>query len=87
MRQLNDFRCDTCGLMEERFVQPDSTPECTACGGPCSKVTRAPRIALDPISGDFPGATIKWEGQRRQKMYRETLDSRYCPKQDTIILD
>ena len=31
----------------------------------------SPKFKLDPISGDFPGATRRWEKMREQKMAQE----------------
>lgn len=44
------------------------------CGGEAGRhINKAtmPRIELDPISGDHPGATDKWVKMRESKMKQE----------------
>jgi hypothetical protein len=52
--------------MEDRMNTP-----CPECETPAHMKISAVRSALDPISGDFPGATMKWENNRKQKMAQE----------------
>jgi len=44
---------------------------CSDCDLISKKIISPVRSALDPISGDFMGATAKWEKMRRQKMQQE----------------
>lgn len=58
---LNDFRCQSCNALEEYLTNSGVTQtRCKKCGGNASRVISGGRPLLDPISGDFPGATIKW---------------------------
>ena len=80
MRVLNDFKCVDCGLTKEYFVDNErNAVECQDCQGLATKVQRPIRSSLDPISGDFPGATMSWEKQREDKMKAEQKDSGYTP--------
>jgi len=44
---------------------------CPECGETSSKIISATKTVLDPISGSFPGATMKWARDREQKIKRE----------------
>lgn len=62
MRVLNDFKCRDCGERFEALEQSDrKITRCRLCGGDADRLLAAPRAKLDPISGDFPGATLRWE--------------------------
>jgi putative FmdB family regulatory protein len=65
-----DFQCEE-GHIHEAFVKTDEDRPCPDCGGNSSKVISAPRVVLDPISGAFPGATMKWAKDRQQKIKQE----------------
>ena len=57
----------------ERILDIKLTPNpvCPVCGEVSNLVFRAPRVSLDGCSGDFPGAAIKWEKQRAEKLSQE----------------
>jgi len=65
-----DDAFDALVRMDDRLVQP-----CPECGEASDMKISAPTIGLDPISGDFPGATSKWERNRKQKMAQEAKNS------------
>ena len=70
---LYDYFCEKC---EEKFealtaMEDRMNHHCPECSTPSHMLMSAPRIALDPISGDFPGATFAWEKRREQKMAQE----------------
>ena len=72
----HDFMCineNDPHIFEDR-VDKDETPHpiCPVCGEPSNWVLiSAPRIKLDPCSGDFPGATAAWERKRVEKLKQE----------------
>lgn len=70
-RIMLDFLCED-GHLNEYFIENDTreTP-CKECGKPAIRQVAAPRTFLDPISGDFPGATMSWEAKREQHMRLE----------------
>lgn len=70
---LYDYSCKNCDTIFEAFNKVDSreTAKCSKCGEDCNMKLTAPRVALDPISGDFPGATMQWERKRKEKMKQE----------------
>ena len=64
MYYLFDFKCRECGHKFEELADPnDHETACKKCGYPSDRLISAPRSKLDPISGDFPGATLRWERQ------------------------
>jgi hypothetical protein len=44
---------------------------CPECGNDSSRIISAATVVLDPISGAFPGATMKWARDRQQKIKKE----------------
>ena len=68
------YECIECGEITTRVrkIADRNDPVQCQCGGECKKVIlQAPVISLDPISGDFVGATDKWIKHREQKMKKE----------------
>lgn len=68
-----DVKCPE-GHVNEVFI--DKTLKTVTCPQPgCNEVAEriiSPvRCSLDPCSGDFPGATMKWQQQREQRMALE----------------
>ena len=41
------------------------------CGKPATRLIAAPRCQLEGITGDFPGAALKWEANRESHMRKE----------------
>jgi len=60
MYKFFDYRCAS-GHVNEYMVKgsPDSML-CKECHGLATRQLSSPRSMLDPFSGDFAGATIKW---------------------------
>jgi hypothetical protein len=71
MRAMFEFRC-VAGHTQERYIDSEVTQvPCTECGETAKRITSAVRSKLDPISGDFMGATRKWTRNRAQKLQQE----------------
>lgn len=70
-RIMRDFKCDTCGVEQERFVDTYFTEIQCTCGGIAHRIVGMPTVKLEGISGDFPGAYSRWatirEDNARQK--------------------
>jgi len=67
-RMLFDFMCKD-GHSTEHFVDSDTREStCKECGQPATREVSAPRTCLDPLSGDFPGATMSWAEKRNKQM-------------------
>lgn len=66
-----DFKCEN-EHVEEKWVDHSvTTSQCSICGSQSKRLISAPLAKLDPLSGDFTGATIKWAKQRAQKIEQE----------------
>lgn len=71
MRRLFEFRCED-GHVTEFFVDESKRKEtCPTCGKEAHRVVSPVRCYLDPISGDFPGATARWARMREEKRLEE----------------
>jgi len=70
---LIDFRCKTCSTKEEHWVSSDTTTVRCKCGGEATRVISGGNFNLDPISGHFPGATLKW-AKHHEKMAKQSSD-------------
>ena len=66
-----DFTCSE-GHTNEYWVDHDvTTTQCSECGAVATRQISLPSIKLDPFSGDFFGASRKWEKDREQKLKQE----------------
>lgn len=61
-----DFRCQTCNKIEEHWVHSSTRQVRCKCGEVATRVISGTMPVLDPISGDFPGATMKWARHHEQ---------------------
>ena len=75
-RLLHDFMCTN--EQDAHFFEyltdldKNPNPPCPVCGELANRVViSAPRLKLDPCSGDFPGATMAWERRRAEKLKQE----------------
>jgi putative FmdB family regulatory protein len=70
---LFDFRCGQCKALEEHWVTSSTTQvRCKKCGGAANRVISGTMTSLDPISGDFPGATLKWARHHEQAAKKQS---------------
>ena len=75
MLKIRDFRCYDCGIAAEHFVENDTdTVACQSCGGVATKIISPVSFTLEGVSGSFPGAHMKWEKRREEKMKQERAD-------------
>lgn len=71
MRRIYDFRCSE-GHLFEKFIDSDiKSIDCDICGQPSTRVVSCAAPMLDPISGDYPSATMKWAKMRQEKIKAE----------------
>lgn len=70
-----DFRCKN-GHTDEYWVNHTvKTTPCSVCGEEAKRLIATPSVSLDPLSGDFAGATIKWAKQREKQIAKERRDN------------
>lgn len=68
MHRFFDFECEH-HHVTEKFVSSDIREiVCPECGKPARRLISTPRVSLDGITGDFPGASDKWVKQRAEKL-------------------
>ena len=67
MRKIIDVRCKTCGNVQEEFGYLDDTFRCGSCGGEAKRIISPVKCTLEGVSGDFPGAAMKWERQHSNR--------------------
>lgn len=71
MAMLFDFSCEA-GHTSEELVNSDVRHiTCPQCGLQAARIVSPVRSQLDPISGHFPGETMKWARDRQQKIQQE----------------
>ena len=70
-RRLYDFKCEQNHLMESFVDETVKETSCDVCGEVATRILSPTTIALDPISGQFPGATAKWSRMRAEKLALE----------------
>jgi len=71
MRAMYEYCCEDSHITERYRESECTTTECEVCGKDAVKIISAVRSKLDPISGDFLGATRKWMKNRSQKLQQE----------------
>jgi hypothetical protein len=77
MRRFFDFECEQ-GHKTERFINSEIREiPCPMCGKQAHRLISTPRVSLDGISGDFPGAADKWVQRRAEKLKAEQSKSYY----------
>lgn len=75
MKILFEFRCQSCNTKEEHLTTRDTTQvRCKKCDSVSNRVISGGRPLLDPISGDFPGSTIKW-ARHHERMAKAGADA------------
>lgn len=65
-----DYQCKNAHVFE-CFVTDESEQHCPHCNETGSRMISAPRVYLDPASGHFPGATMKWLNSRDKQIAKE----------------
>lgn len=76
MIRVYDFKCSECSYIEEKYVRSDDRESvCSICNKLSQRQLAAPISKLDPLSGDFAGATIKWSKQRQKQLQTERSKS------------
>lgn len=66
-----DYRCSN-GHINEVFVNDiNQHVPCSTCGATTERLVSIPSVKLEGITGAFPGAYLKWENKRKEKMAQE----------------
>jgi len=70
-RRMFDFRCAVSGEMFERYADASLTHCRCECGAEAKRLISPSNVVLEGVTGDFPGAKIKWERKREEKLRQE----------------
>ena len=65
-----DYQCKNAHVFE-CFVRGEEDHHCPQCSEIGSRMLCAPRVHLDPTSGHFLGATMKWLNSRDKQIAKE----------------
>ena len=75
MLVIFDFQCGKGHIhevmLDRSLVTNDYKHNCPECNGLSSKIISPVKSILDPISGSYPGATMKWAKDRQAKIKHE----------------
>ena len=69
--KIRDYQCIDCGNLSETYLGNDPAPQCHECGGATKYIITGTSFTLEGVSGSFPGAHLKWDKKRAQKMKQE----------------
>ena len=70
-RRIFEFICPDQHVTERFIDEEERETECSTCDKTASRIVSAVQCTLDPLSGDWPGATMKWAKDREQKIKHE----------------
>lgn len=71
MKRIFEFICSNDHLTEKYIEDNIRYCKCSICGKDASRRVSAPRIALEGITGSFPGAADAWVRKRAEKQRQE----------------
>jgi hypothetical protein len=66
-----EFLCDNGHISDQLVDDSVRTTLCRECGEEAIRQISSPRIALEGITGAFPGAADKWVKKRAEKLKQE----------------
>ena len=59
-RRLYDFKCPHNHITEHYIDSEEKETKCLDCDAVAKRIISPVTSVLDAVSGDFPGATMKW---------------------------
>lgn len=59
-KRIFDFKCEKNHVTEQYVDSETRTISCSKCQGQAKRIISPVSCSLDPVSGEFPGATMKW---------------------------
>lgn len=68
MKRIYEFKCGHNHVTERFCSFEDKQTTCSVCGEPSSRIISAPSIALEGLTGSFPGAAMKWERKHTEHL-------------------
>jgi hypothetical protein len=71
MKRIYDFQCPN-GRTFEKYIDSEiSEVDCDICKQKSTRLISCRGLVLDPISGDYPTATMKWAKMRQERIKAE----------------
>lgn len=70
-RGLFDFTCKNSHTVEHFVDTNTKEVQCSECGEMATRILSAPRIYLEPFSGDHPSSYDRWNRVRAEKLALE----------------
>lgn len=71
MKRIFEFLCDNNHITESYIDEDVRTCKCSTCSKDALRIVSKPRIALEGITGAFPGAADAWVRKRAEKLKQE----------------
>lgn len=71
MRRIFEFLCPEGHVVDKLVDDTIRESECSVCGAQATRIVSTPRVKLEGITGDFPGAYSRWERVRAEKLAQE----------------
>jgi len=68
-----DFRCKNQHVTEHWVTSDTRHVRCDECGEQADRMITGGCVVLDALSGDFPGATLKW-ARHHEQMAKKSSD-------------
>lgn len=79
-RRIYEFLCPDGHTNDEFVDEAVRQTECSTCGKEAIRIVSAVTAVLDPLSGAFPGSTMKWASDRQRMIQQERKqDPEYNP--------
>jgi len=70
-RRIYEFICPDQHVTEAFIDEEVRETDCLTCDKTASRMVSAVQCTLDPLSGHWPGATMKWAKNRQDQIKRE----------------
>ena len=71
MKRIFEFLCDNNHTTEHYIDESVRTCKCDVCSKDAIRIVSTPRVALEGITGAFPGAADAWVRKREEKLKQE----------------
>ena len=70
-RRIFEFYCENGHLFEAYVDSETRTTPCLECANLAHRIISKPMVKLEGVTGAFPGAAMRWERKREEKMAQE----------------
>ena len=65
MHVIYDVKCSSCGHVDEVYGRKGDAVRCTVCSSDSHAIISPVAFVLEGVSGDFPGAAMKWNKRHK----------------------